>query len=397
MIADRTARSRSAWPQILLVALGVVVCAAACGVGGRTPSSVPGSPSLTPFVSVGSGAEPTATPTKAQVPGTFIMVGSIPDLAPYPTATELADGRVLITNTQDGFAYVFDPVADNLVRTGEMAFSRSLGTATLLDSGLVLLAGGDSDTAELFDPRTLSFTPAARMGTHRTNHTATRLLDGRVLFTGGMDDRGYLASAEIYDPATNTFAPTGSMLTARENQTATLLPDGRVLILGGDQGKEDALASAEVFDPSTGRFAAAGSMTTARTFHAAVLLKDGSVFVVGGSGDVDQPKWSEIFDPAARKSARGPELPYPAEGPIAVTLPTGAVLVAGGFDFSVSPPQALTSACLYDPAQRTFASTGSLTTGRAHAIGVALRDGRVLVVGGVDSLGYLNSLETYRP
>jgi hypothetical protein len=68
----------------------------------------------------------------------------------------------------------------------------------------------------------------------------------------------------------------------------------------------------------------------------------------------------------------------PRTGQTAVTLRDGRVLLAGG----ISPWGVLTSAELWDPATGRFTGTGPMTTPRAGHVAALLPDGRVLVSGG---------------
>jgi hypothetical protein len=90
-------------------------------------------------------------------------------------------------------------------------------------------------------------------------------------------------------------------------------------------------------------------------------------------------------------------------GATATLLNSGKVLVAGGLD---STGKALVSAELYDPATRTFSTTGPMGTARAYFAATLLcnlssppcSDGRVLLTGGLDASGnILQSAELYDP
>jgi len=70
-------------------------------------------------------------------------------------------------------------------------------------------------------------------------------------------------------------------------------------------------------------------------------------------------------------------------GHTATLLANGKVLVAGGGNGG-GP---LNSAELYDPATGTWSSTGNLNTGRGGHIAVLLPNGKVLVAGGVNHTG----------
>jgi len=77
----------------------------------------------------------------------------------------------------------------------------------------------------------------------------------------------------------------------------------------------------------------------------------------------------------------------------ATLLPNGKVLVAGGVDTL----GLLASAELYDPATGTFTPTGSMSTSRVVYTATLLPDGKVLVAGGCNSYCTLTSAELYDP
>jgi Kelch motif/Galactose oxidase, central domain len=132
------------------------------------------------------------------------------------TATTLLDGTVLVTRGRFGNGGVFDPAAAELydpnggtwTMTGEMTQVGSGHSATQLADGTVLVVGGrDSPdhrlaSAGLYDPRNALWTPIADTLEARADHLATLLLDGRVLLAGGSDADGNGArSAVLYDPS----------------------------------------------------------------------------------------------------------------------------------------------------------------------------------------------------
>jgi N-acetylneuraminic acid mutarotase len=182
-------------------------------------------------------------------------------------------------------------------------------------------------------------------------HTATLLHDGRVLLAGGEYGSGsstYPSAAQLFDPDTNTFSVTGSLATNRSGHAAALIGDGRVLVIGGSNSSGD-LASAELYNPSTGTFEPADTLATAREFPTATVLPDGNILVSGGS------HWN------------GSAYTYYASVEI--------------FDSSIG----------------TFSAGGSMTTPRERHQAAVLSDGRVLLVGGEDDSGAIDSAELYQP
>jgi hypothetical protein len=285
--------------------------------------------------------------------------------------------------------------------TGSMAVAHEGPTATLLADGRVLVAGGyggvtDSPgsypsgtdflaSVEIWDPATGTFSPGGSLITARQGHTATLLRDGRVLILGGGDGKdGALAEVEIWDPATMTSSATGSLLAARFGATATLLADGRVLVFGGTKGAppDVPVTSAEIWDPISGSFTPADSPAEA-SYPAGTLLADGRVLVIDGA-DTSATVW----DPTTRSSIAAGSLASVTEARadlITTLLQDGRVLVAGGYAGQMIL-RSVASAEIWDPGTLTFDATGSMTRARAPgAVAMLLRDGRVLIVG--DSLG----------
>ena len=171
----------------------------------------------------------------------------------------------------------------------------------------------------------------------RKFHTAELLQDGRVLVVGGQDRKLMpLASAELYDPETARWSPTGSMSVPRREHSTVLLRDGRVLAMGGLDEDRNALSSAELYDPQTGEWSRASGMAVARRGHEALLLVDGRVLVFGGRQvamtllDTDSLQRVETFDPATGEWSSAADMTVGHIGLEAVVLRDGRVLVTGG-------------------------------------------------------------------
>jgi len=271
------------------------------------------------------GCEPTeAAPPQVYDPATnaWSYAGTtVPLPRLFPTATLLADGRVLVVGGRYGSggpslksAALFDPAMNTWSPVPDMSRERIAHTATLLPSGKVLVTGGlDAQsaqnariaTAELYDPVTNTWSSAGTLAHARDSHSATLLSDQTVLVAGGTGPiqrsfgtvTGYLSSAEIYAPDSNTWTSTsasdceeqfedetppapGCLANPRTGHTATLLGDGTVLAAGGINLDRD--GSAEIYHAGSRTWSGAGAMSTPRELHTATLLKDGRALIVGG-------------------------------------------------------------------------------------------------------------------
>jgi hypothetical protein len=247
-------------------------------------------------------------------------------------ATVLADEQILITGGGPAIAELWD--GSNIVAAGKMIAARSRHTATLLGDGSVLAIGGRDARdvpiadAERWDPKTRTWRRAGRLAAPRCCHTATALPDGRVLVVGGLVECAAdvkadfkvkgpclvsTASVEIWDPATSRFTAGPGLPEPNDNpqdraaHTATLLRDGRVLIAGGAPNHVALLLGSDpsysydpdrsyddynayglhdfVFDPRTNQWQTI-EHGAHRVYHSATLLSDGSVLVVGGVHDM---------------------------------------------------------------------------------------------------------------
>ena len=348
-------------------------------------------------------------PTPAGGSGQFLITGRMRAVRYNSTATQLADGHVLIVGGNDASgnafatAELYNPADGTFIPAGTMHSPRFFHSATLLANGKVLIAGGATssaignalNSAEFYDPVSGAFsTIPTPMTDAREQHAATLLANGKVLISGGLDQSMIVNTAEIFDPGGNGgaggFTRTGSMTLARRQHTSTLLSNGKVLITAGGGG-----SSAELFDPAggggAGTFAATGMMTVSRSGNTATLLPNGKVLITGGvASDGTALNSAEIFNP----SGNGGIGSYTATGNMhlvrafhrGVLLDTGLVLIVGGTAQSANATDiyALTSE-LFDPTANggvgAFTTSGLLNLPRDQGTFTATRlpTGKVLI------------------
>ncbi len=135
----------------------------------------------------------------------------------------------------------------------------------------------------------------------------------------------------------------------------------------------------------------------ARAEHTATLLSDGRVAIIGGvssSNSRDAVGSIELYSPKLQAFVSGGYLLEPRFSHTATLLRDGRVLVAGGMD---KQGEALASAEIYDPGTRKSRPTGDLAVGRYGASAALLPDGRVLIIGGRDQNGLVDVPEVFDP
>ena len=91
---------------------------------------------------------------------------------------------------------------------------------------------------------------------------------------------------------------------------------------------------------------------------------------------------AELYNPGTNSFSMTGNMSFPRGGHTATLLANGTVLIAGGGDQGVGGKGSATAE-LYDPSTGAFTQTGSMTVARFRHTATLLKDGRVLIVGGV--------------
>ena len=216
------------------------------------------------------------------------------------------------------------------------------------------------------------------------------LSDGRLGIFGGYLEGGRPSNETvIYDPATGAWTNGAPRPGPAFADVITLLRDGTVLVEGGSDFK----GATWLYDPAQNRWSQAGSVIEPRIGPSSALLSDGRLLIAGGGIPLDTPEQTpngevsfkptptaEIYDPATRRWSRAGQLQAARDGIRLVALGGGGAIAAGGCQGAAgwSPPVA--TAEVYDAAINGWSMTTPLPVAMCGADGVALRDGRALVV-----------------
>ena len=265
----------------------------------------------------------------------------------------------------------------------------------------------------VFPPGTFNITGSMTI----SHDSAITLSDGRVLVSQGSDPTTGVPydTTELYDVSTGSFnagadfvSTSDSPDATRDGATTILLPDGRVLFAGGltedpTTFNDTVLKSSELYDPKADDFVATGEMTTPRYTAPGVLLADGRVLIAGGAGE-DSPGApfhsiisAEIYDPKTGTFSPTGNMHAHRYSASLTLLRDGKVLVAGGVDTFVFPTDP-TGAEIYDPKTGIFTLLTVTPDANDSETNTLLSNGQVLLAGGRDFGGsYLQTAQLYDP
>jgi N-acetylneuraminic acid mutarotase len=171
--------------------------------------------------------------------------------------------------------------------------------------------------------------------------------------------------------------------------------DGKILISQGNTPQT------ELYDPGTGIWSNSGTLSSSGYNNLSVQLADGSVFSCGGKLDASNSDTScESFDYALGTWSPVASMIMPVEGVVGtLLLSDDRVLVTGGYDRSVS--DSTNAVQIYDPVTDVWNAISSLAVNRQGHRAVELPNGKVIVIGGFNSvdkiLEYVEILEIPSP
>jgi hypothetical protein len=305
----------------------------------------------------------------------------------------------------------------------KLVAARAGHTATKLPSGKVLIAGGytsDGTTktyvkeTEIFDPRT-GETKAGPNILPRAFHTATQIAGTNwVLLAGGETDGKAIGAAQLYDEETNSIInaaiPMKMPRTRHVAVQALVGNDGAtppLMLVGGYTGTDaktgtNALKLAEIFefDDQGQRFRDVSSVLNlqkgiAEASATPILDGQGRVMVVGG-WDGQNPIKDVLFfqyvpsQNVYNLNASTTSLTEAHLLPVVSAFPSGLVVVSGGFlkhhqqTGDLTDPSTVTEYVNVTKSGVAFqkAPLATLPEAAGYVSGTALKNGKILVVGG---------------
>jgi hypothetical protein len=302
-------------------------------------------------------------------------------------------------------AVLFDPTTRKFSYTNAMNVPSENYTSVLLQDGRVFFSRGGSlavkspePAPELYNPRSGKFRAlASTHGIRMWGGMPVLLNSGKLLIVSGEDP------PLLWDPGTNRIKKLGGTIKKWSPRIAVTLDNGKILFIGAEWLIDRQLPTLELYDPDTEQFSLAGSFPEKFEPWSALKLRDGRVLILDCEGSLSEHfnaytlptrSYAEIYDPSTGRLEPTPLMTTLRLNPLSILLKDGSVLLVGGLGFLNDVRNwrlwPLASAEIYDPDDNKFEAVGSLPqsiTEYSQMGGslMLLRDGRVLyTVPGID-------------
>ena len=186
----------------------------------------------------------------------------------------------------------------------------------------------------------------------------------------------------------------------RAAHSATVVAGGYVLIAGGQTDTIGMCVSAELYDPYLQDFRLLQTLLgTPRAYHPAVRLNGGDALLIGGwDGNGGAIATTEVYDRSTASLRSGGTMNEDRDFHAAVTLRDGRVLVTGGLHYLSTGAAYSETAELMDLDRVWHVTAGKPLRRRVGHTLSLLPDGTVLIVGGTtESQGFGTSAEIFDP
>lgn len=207
-----------------------------------------------------------------------------------------------------------------------------------------------------------------------------------LIISKNFDFNNYIKSLH---PQKGDFIKVGKMFMSGSNHQAVLLDDGNVLILTPDGDKsEEYIYKTKKFIQTIYEFKNTGHKNI-------IKLNNEKILILGGSDGYPQ-KNTQLYDTTAKNFKNGPSMNYERTDATASLLRNGKVIVIGGDIFYYLDKRSVFSE-IYNVKTNTFEFAAKMHIPRYKHSAILLKDGKVLVVGGVNKSGMLSDAEIYNP
>jgi N-acetylneuraminic acid mutarotase len=207
-------------------------------------------------------------------------------------------------HTGEGFErfkilYVYDPVADVLLRKADMPRPTADGITGVIGGKLYVLTGTCGDCAEFISRRFYRYDPTTNTWAFLTwaprAHVAGvgGVINGKFYVAGGFNGSMSTTNLDAYDPATNRWTARAPLPKAVTQAGGAVL-NNKLYVIGGAVGPlGEAVRTVYAYDPVTNTWQTKASMPTARHGLAAATITafaNSKILAIGGDHGFADPK-----------------------------------------------------------------------------------------------------------
>ena len=257
--------------------------------------------------------------------------------------------------------------------------------------GQTSTSGGYTNTVEAYDPNTDTWTAVANMNTARANFGAV-VYGGKIYVMGGINSSGYLSSMEYYDPTTNIWTNMSTTLPAAMSSFSATIYGSNIYVVGGYNGSYK--SSVYDFNLSTSTWTAHTNLSMPISNHVAFYY-NGMIYIEGGLTSGGAYTYSEYTYTISTGTTSSAVWARSSLSNAAGILTNDRFIAIGGKNSSSNYSADITQSSLLtdNTNPRGYYITASNMQIARSGLGVALLDGKVYIIGGIDSSGVLSSVE----
>ncbi len=224
--------------------------------------------------------------------------------------------------------------------------------------------------------------------------SGTRCVDGRCVCDSASCPTGCCSSGRCVQPSESACGSNGAACVACDPERSTGCTSGACRCGNQPQCPDGSFC---VAGECTRFWVDAGTMLTTRGMPSLVQLPSGEVAVVGGYVTDSAAPFLEIHNLQTGEFAAGPAPAVVRVFNGTVALRNGRVLVLGGIA-ALGGTNPYTRHCeLFDPFTRSWADAGMMSTARVAPAVVLLNNGFVVVAGGSDGSSVTSATDVYHP
>ena len=248
----------------------------------------------------------------------------------------------------------------------------------------------------IYSPSTDSWDVRWGVPKPRSDLMAATVGDKIYAIGGWLEDVGAQGDNHRYDPELNIWITMTSMITAVSGAGVAVI-DEDIYIIGGFDGARNR-NSVQIYDPSSDIWSQGANMPNARSELGSAFL-NGKIYAIGGvltaGGSSTTTNSVDIYDPILNSWSSGTSLPEPRAS-IAVAVRDGKIFVIGGTDLWKfdSTGEAVDTTYMFDPQLDQWSKGVPMPTARFGNEAAVVED-RIHVIGGSGNPGAGTANEAY--